>query len=81
VSGVGQRNDIANAERRGEQMTSQAIADLRIELDRVIEARNELISEDGWVRPRYRYRYQELVRMATELKGSIEFLEAVYNEK
>jgi len=55
-----------------------AIKDLKEELRKVQEAQWECVAESGYIINSKRYRYKELMRVAKELKGAIDWLEKLY---
>ena len=58
-----------------------AIQTLNIELRKIQEAQALCVEDSGLVRSQYRERYNILTKKASELKGSIDWLEAMYADK
>ena len=58
---------------------SRALEDLKTELNKILQAQTDCITEDGHVRTGQRYKYKMLVESAQHLKGSIDWLKALYN--
>lgn len=54
-----------------------ALETMKSELRRVQLAQQECLSETGYVRPCYRYKYQILVERGVMLREGIEYLESV----
>lgn len=57
-----------------------AIETLRDELLRVQQAQGECISDSGYIFNHSKFKYQELTRVAKELKGAIDWMNALYSE-
>ena len=52
---------------------------MRNELVRVQQAQVECVSDSGFVKSCYKYRYQELTKIASDLKSSIDWLSKMYD--
>ena len=57
-----------------------AIETLKEELRKVLVAQQECVTDDGVVKNGYKYRYCHLIETASQLKKSINWLEALYLE-
>ena len=58
-----------------------AIEAMKVELTKIQKAQTDCINESGFVKSSCRYRYQVLTEQAEHFKRSIEWMEALYNEK
>lgn len=65
------------AEQRGITMT--ALEALKQELIRIQQGMDSCITEHGVIKNECRHRYQLLVREATHIKGSIDWMKALYD--